>query len=292
MDSIISLERKSTFGFTITFILAEGDDFYSEGEIPDLTIPHDNKKIKLRMIKNPDTGELDSIILNGRGFSSEKEALEYAEKIKNSIYLSGLFLEKAFKITELSVREEGILYYYASGKLSTLHPIDSFISKFKEAAELSDKLSYKQSLALELFNMSFFEGSQRAGFISLFNAVEVLAIRGSYQLSDEMSNLLKGLEEKVKQSNLCRKDKNFFLGPLGGLRKESNSEACKNLIEKNLGSHQAEKFESHQIIRNALLHEGKVPENFGERVKDLREIILNLLIEILKVGRALPAANP
>lgn len=281
---MVNIISKPTYGFEIIFRLPEVEGYHQEGDIPDLILPPNANRVKLRIIKKPDSGEFDSLILKVGSFASENEASEYASKIKSSIYLSGLLLESGFEIIKLSVREEGVLYISGTGKYSSSKPLDSFVEKFKKAVALSDKLKDKQSLALEFYNMSFFESSKRAGYISLFNAVEVLAKRGKRQLSETIEIYLQKLEENINKSGLCKQDKNFFLGPLGGFRKESNTEACKKLIEGNMGVDHALLFEIHQKIRHGLLHEGKIPDNFNAKSKELRNIVSSLLQKILHIS--------
>lgn len=281
---MINFENKPTFGFKIVFQLPEGEGFHHEGEIPDLILPPNSDRVKLGMIKKPDSEELDSLFLKAGGFPSENDASNYASKIKNAIYITGLLSKKAFKIIDVSVREEGILYIGGSGNPSNSKPIDNFVGYFRKAFELIDKLADKQSLALELYNMSFFESFQRSGYISLFSAVEVFAKSAKRQLSDSREQFLKEIEETIIRSGLCKQDKEFFKGYLGNLRRESNRKACKRLIEENLGTDRAEVFETHQDIRNPLLHESKIPNNFNDKVSELRDIVLNLIRKKLNLS--------
>jgi hypothetical protein len=281
---MINIESKPTFGFKIVFQLPEGENFHHEGEIPDLILPPNGDRVKLGMIKRPDSKELDRLILKAGGFPSKNDASDYASKIKNAIYITGLLSKKAFKIIKLSIRAEATVYVGASAKVSFSKPLDNFLGEFSKSFELSDKLDDKQSLALELYNMSFFESSQRSGYISLFSAVEVFVKSAKRQLSDSREQCLRKIEEKITRSELCKQDKDFFKGYLGNLRKESNREACKKLIEKNLGVDRAEVFETHQDIRNPLLHEGKIPDNFNNKISELRDIVLNLIRKILNIS--------
>jgi hypothetical protein len=281
---MINLESKPTFGFKIVFKLPESEGFHHKGEIPDLILPQNDDRVKLGMIKKPDSEELDTLFLKAGGFPSENDALNYASKIKNAIYISALLSKNAFKIIQLPVREEGILYFGGSGIVSFIKPLDNFLEDFSKAVELSDKLEDKQSLALEFFNISLFESSPRAGYISLITAIEVLAEGGVRDLSTAEERCIEKLKVQIDDCELGDRDKNFLKKYMEKLRKETRSESCRNLIKDNLGESQAKVFNKHYRIRSALLHGGIAQDNFEKEMKELREIVSNLLINILKIN--------
>jgi hypothetical protein len=258
--------------------MSEGEQFHSEREVYDLAIPTSDKKIKLILLKNPDSEELDSLILKAGGFSSENEALEYASKIKNSIYLSGLLLKKAFKIIELSVGEEGILRISGAGEYLLSDPIDRFISKFKEASEQSNKLTNKQSLALELFNMSYFEGSPRASFITLVTSVECFTKR---YCRPPLFYILSNFIEDVEKMPTNNSDKESLKNGLIWLGFEGIARTCRKLVERVVNKDAANKFSDYYKIRSDLVHNGTTKDDIDivAQVRELRGLVQKLLIK-------------
>ena len=268
---------KPTFKFEIIFRLPEGKGLHHEGEIPDLILPPNGIRVKLKLINKVNLEGFDSLILKAGDFPSENEASKYASKITNSIYLSGLLLKKAFKIIEISISEQGVLYLGGSGISSSSKPLDSFMQNFKKAVDLSYKLNDKQSLALELYNMSHFETSQRAKFITLISAIECLSEQK--ERSNAIIAHLNDLGAITNNSELDKSEKDSLLKNYEYLKKESHTASCSKLIKEKLDKEAAEAFRKYYDIRGDIVHEGKPKEgiDLANELSGLDNLVSKLL---------------
>jgi hypothetical protein len=154
---------------------------------------------------------------------------------------------------------------------------------YETAPEISDK----ERLALELYGASHYEKSDRARFITLVLAAEVLL--EPRERENSTKEIVRGLIEYTKGSQLGKEEKDSIIGSLRWLYKESISKSLRDMIERHLGAREygnmiAKKFIDHcYAIRSKLVHTGKVNTeviHLGKLASQLKRLLSDLLVEM------------
>jgi len=158
-----------TYGFEITFLVPKGEGYYHSEKLGNIWITPE--KIQIKLVSS------NEIMIQGRGYHSKEDAERNVSKVKNSILLCGLLLDKGFDVKDLSIREGGVLYISGDGLVSSNYPLSSLINKYNDVINISENLDRNQILALELYNISHFETYPRASFTTLISAIECLTTR-------------------------------------------------------------------------------------------------------------------
>ncbi|MCD8488121.1 MAG: hypothetical protein LRZ84_15620 [Desertifilum sp.] len=171
-----------------------------------------------------------------------------------------------------------------SGQINVLVPLEKFVNCLKDNCEMNFSFSETQVLALELFNSSQSEGSERSKFISLATIVECLAQTG--KRSQNIQDFLDETIKKVEESNLSKSEKDELKNILREDKKQSISKLCNQYVEKILGEDAAKEFKRYYNIRSELVHTGKTSktnevENNYSKFKDLvSRLLVNCLIKL------------
>lgn len=260
--------------------------------------------ITLKAVDADKIEKAESLALIGSGFSSEEEANRHGFNLKQALLIVGAILrfgidpgkektnfivgkvvkEKArdmgYRLLEdthgLCAYREDIPVLFASSKTSVVSGPKSktFIDRLIEMYNKNYQLSEKQTLALELYNLSRFEWSQRAKFLTLIIIVEALSEREN--VSDKE---LKNINELIKFAKATGLN-NHLVGRLRELKKESISKSCRKLVESHLGREEAKEFNKSYEIRSNILHKGKVPSgvNLSNAIPSLDQLVYNLLL--------------
>lgn len=155
-------------------------------------------------------------------------------------------------------------------------PSTTFVEEFTKAYELNPKLNDKQSLALEMYNLSHFESSLRAHFLMLATAVECLCFQDAQP--DPVVGYVETLIEQAQKSGIEAVQDTSFLSRLGELKTESISKACRRLVEKHLDADAAALFQKCYRIRCDLSHDGKCSEDLGTYTPKLDKLVSQLVL--------------
>jgi hypothetical protein len=175
-------------------------------------------------------------------------------------------------------------FFSASGNLQVGRQVAAFEEHFVEALNRDLGPSEKESLAFELYGLSYFEATPRARFLTLISAVETIMEfkPRSTQVLEHVENLV----EATKSSGLPRSEIDSILGSLSWLRQESISKAGKTFTEELLGSQEyggksAKNFFQYCYnIRSELMHHGRLSDHtisLGHLVNRLDELVADLL---------------
>lgn len=263
-------------------------------------------------------------ILKGKGFNSQEKAYKHAkEKVINSLMWYGInnnngievegdkgggltkegkkslkkntdFEEKILNKSKIIVYKESskplIVSTQAKGKV--IRNEESFIKHFTDG--LNYKLSQKQRTILELVNLSFFEYSKSAQFLSLISAFELFIEKRMNQeenivnfVSDKLLNKPSKYQEKY---NLTDKQVNKLKSRIGMLKKFSIKENGKKLIEDCLSQEKMynnqsalDFFEDCYDIRSKIVHsKDELDKLNNNKIRELRELVKDLLLSIVK----------
>jgi len=266
------MERLTTFGFRIRFIIPEYQIIDHEGESFDIQFSN-KETFRLTSAEGDFVNKSNNLVITGSNFSSKEKAFDLGLRVKNTLLLCGPLLDMGFdvgkdrasfilgKFVKERIREMGynaiddvhglivfsetlpVRIFSSKSKIKSYPSFSMFLDKFKNLFGRNTILSEKLTLALELFNLSFFEKSHRAGFLSLMTAIECLS------------------------------------HPRG----DSIRKSCQNLITNKLGMEFLKDFDLLYKIRNSLIHDGIVQQgiHLDSEVLKLRKLLSNLLKKLI-----------
>jgi hypothetical protein len=145
------------------------------------------------------------------------------------------------------------------------------------ASELS--FSAKQQLALEIYNLTHFEGAIKTRFLTLITVIEVLAERD--KRSPAIREFLKSLSKHVSGSTLSKDEKKQLADGFGNLKRNSISESCRKLIAKYASGSDVEYFMNCYKARSELVHDGITQRLEADDPTRLDELVCQVLISNL-----------
>lgn len=183
-------------------------------------------------------------------------------------------------------------FYSAGADVGLARSSEIFIGAFRDAFALSDTPTESQLLATEMYNLSHFESSSRAQFVSLVTAVECIA---KTQIQPpEIVLLVERLLERAKADHVVVKLAksnpplhDSLLGRLRNLGIESIGKACERVVLVRLGDESRRQFKGWYGIRSEMVHAGAIPDgvNFESEVNQLDEMVSNLLLTDIQASR-------
>jgi hypothetical protein len=299
-----------TWGFRFRFLLPRDKRIEEKSDSFEIYLPSEDKTIILKAYERDSIREAENLVISGNGFRLREEAERCGKRVKNSILLCGPILRMGFDIGKdkasflignhlkekgkelgfniiedthgLCIFEEDLKVRVFSSKssVSISTPLKLLMEKFNHIYGMDINLSNKETLALELYNMSFFESSLRARFVTLISAIEALCKR--FKRSNEVIKHLDNLIDITRNSSLFKFDKKSIIN---NIRTESISESCRQLVKKNLGIDREAEFINYYKIRNQISHNGAPHKgiNLGTEILGLESLISNLL-ESLIIG--------
>ena len=149
------------------------------------------------------------------------------------------------------------------------------------------------SLALEIYNSSFFESSARAQFLCLIQMLEILStrqVRSSKSLGHvlELKKLTEAAIDRARneQRNTDLDSLNRMMSTLGDLKYESISQAIQRLVNDSLISDKASKMTTPDFVkrcyktRSELTHDGRTnmsETEFAALLHSLRGVCMQVL---------------
>ena len=182
----------------------------------------------------------------------------------------------------LCVYEEGTVFVTPFGSGIALKSVEGFINSFKKAFSKSCDLSEKETLAFELYNMSYFESTPRARFLTLVICIEVLC--DQVKRNPESLDLVEQFISLTMDSGLPKKEIVSLKGSLERLKNISISQSGKNLVQRQLGDVSyggkiAKQFFQHCYdIRSIMVHDGKA--EFKHLISELDRMVSDLLLTL------------
>lgn len=161
---------------------------------------------------------------------------------------------------------------------STLN-IEDYETRLRAFFEADPDLSDKERLALDLYNLSHFDGSTKTRFLTLIIVVEVLA---EPQLRSQAArSLLKQLRQILDAANLCPFESSALLEGLGRLKRQSIGEACRAFVALHASTDEVTYFAKCYSARSELLHDGHTKRGEAVDPTKLDELVSHLLLRSL-----------
>ncbi len=242
----------------------------------------------LKTVQTEPIHSTSSLAIGCGGFPDEAAAKSPAERVRDALSICGVDLQigvdvgKGKTIVGLGnvIREmaekhgfqilndiHGIQIYrddiptsHVTGhpaSLSLRYSKDRFESGIHRAYQLSGSIGARTRTALEVFNSSFFEGTDSARFVTTVTALEVLAEKEhSPTRVIEVIDDLKGRVRELMVSETEKEERDRLLDRLGDLKRESISHSIKGLIDRHVGGDRASFFTDIYGIRSRMLHDG------------------------------------
>ena len=154
--------------------------------------------------------------------------------------------------------------------------IDQFADSFIEGFLVSDKLSKRSQLALELFSASRFEASLRARFLILISALESITLRE--ERTDDAQQLLLGMKDLLKAASINETDRAQIAGTLSDLQRRSITSSSKALVRNFCGEEKASFFGKCYQARSQLVHTGLTDFDLGTHLHQLEELVAETIM--------------
>lgn len=263
----------------------------SEQSTSEVKLPEEVKLDEDFILKPKEEG-MDAVVwIEAENENKAKaEALDFARKFFGFLGFDikfGLIIKDGFVYATEERKPE--IKSVSEGQTKALaeeiHPQDSLhitLTKspdtFRRAYEMFKNLNTEdESLfsALDLYNASFFERSERSRFLTLMVILEVLAperkdidalVDVFSKIKREAKRITEGFDGEVK---------NKFLTELGKLKKESITQTLQNLVRpvQREGEDLEDIVTKLYGIRGKLTHKGKKMGNLNSKVNELRDIV-------------------
>ncbi len=243
-----------------------------------------------------------------KSFESRSSAEKFSQILARAISLNGVINQFGFdlgknrpvsRVTDYGLAQlseangvrvlndvHGILVYeelptpkkFVSGQVSLVVARDErrFRSGLDRALALSEKLTAKQILAIDLYNTSFFEAFPVSRFLTLITVVECLA--QTELLENEICKVISALEGTVATSQLNGSDMNYLKNRVSALKYESISRACNKLVSQLLGPAEVRNFKRWYGIRSRLVHNGTQDSNVSQELLGLQDTAGRLIL--------------
>lgn len=280
------------FTFRLRFKLANTCSIDIEKYLVTILMPNNKRAILVKSYElNKMIKESKELVIESSGWKSEQDARQEGEKCCNALMLTfanlkvgvdfGNRIPKSF-VTDngLAIFEQqlgncvlndeyGLTLYQTnlapqfiqSGTATYIIEVnqDRFIETFSQLICCSPNLSERHSLALELFNSSFFSNSSDTRFIILVMAIEAL-IERDYREGKSLEHINQLIEITENAKDLCRDEKKSIVDSLITLRQKSIGSSGRRLVSKWLrGNKYANKkasdfFHYCYDIRSNLVH--------------------------------------
>jgi len=308
--------------FRLRFNLAESHRIGSDAEIIELMDTPSGQALYLTSGgRGTPIKEHARAAIRGGPFNSEQDAREAAERAGKALLFwaveqrvgidfgdgiqRGIATNESLKLLEqqhgVPIRNDvhgidvfepltGLSFVHTSVKAQVGKNVETLVSTFCREFMLGRRVTEKQVLASEIYANSFFDISQRSRFITLVTAVEALLELA--ERPDSTQSLVTNFIAQTQSAPIDQVTKNSIRGSLEWLRKESISQAGRNLANSLLpktnyeGKPAGNFFAFCYEQRSRLLHRGETEEGIdvSQLASAMEAFVANLLIASLTTG--------
>jgi hypothetical protein len=209
--------------------------------------------------------------------AQDKQGASFSQAIKDELAAKhGVQLRDDVHGLDVFAEDRPVTRFTIESYVSVTHKIENYDDSLLAYFNANPELSKKQKLALDLYNLSHFDGVSKTRFLTLITVIEVLSARKSR--SNTIQNIIKTLLASVPVSGLPPKEMSVMCEGLINLKKQSINEACKEFVARYASEADVMYFTNCYKARSDLVHNGhtKLPESM-EPMK-LDELVSRLLI--------------
>jgi hypothetical protein len=204
-----------------------------------------------------------------------KAGLEMIHKV-NLLPEDTIVLNDFLGLTLVDATQPTVFAGWEGGQVIIGKPIDRFVDAFVEGFLLSENLSERSQLALELFSASRFEASLRARFLILVSAIESITLRE--ERSEDVQELLLEMKGLLNSANINETDRAQIAGTLRDLQRRSITSSSKALVERFCGEEKARLFGKCYHARSQLVHNGRTDFDLGAHLHQLEELVAEAIM--------------
>lgn len=319
----------SSYTFRIRFFLRDDLRFDSDQQEIKLITLDNSAEISLEAHSESKISETNHLVMFGRGFGSKKEARKVGIRAKRALWLtgvdirfgldlgsdspSGVITKKGKEVFEEKIGKEVLpdthgLMVYQNGEEKVLinfeaeaqvkKPTSKFENSFSDHF-FAKNMNKKVELGAELYNLSHFESSDRAKFLTLISVIEVLSpnlqspeivrIFVEKKILPLTDTLKSKLENEGWDSDRVNKEIQSFKSRLGYLKNRSFRQKVRHLIKKYLSNQKylekdaGDFFDKCYDLRSKMVHDGEIEEELNLRqYKDkLDKLVSDLITEMV-----------
>ena len=308
----INSQSEVTYGFRLKFHLPSGRTFAHVH--PRRRVQLGQVKGKVYLVRMPQQkrnrfGARERHAILGQDFPTHAVAQETGERLQLALSLfaaerrvgldcqdrPGVSFSQAIK--DAFARENGVqlrddlhgLDVYTEDKPVTRFTFEAYGSITQKIENYEDPLAYffsanakpsqKQRLALDLYNLSHFEGMAKTRFLTLTTVIEILSTR--HERPASALSLLKQFKDEATKAGLEPADLHSLSNAIGTLATQSIGEACRQLVIAHASTEDAIYFTSCFKARGELVHRGKTARPEAGDPSKLDELVSRLIIRSL-----------
>lgn len=192
-------------------------------------------------------------------------------RMANDLPEGTVVLNDFLGLTLVDARKPSVFARMEGGQVIIGTPIERFVDAFVEGFLLTEALSERSQLALELFSASRFEASLRARFLILISAIESITLREDR--SGDAQEVLFAMKNLLNSANINEIDKSQIAGTLHDLRRRSITSSSRLLVERFCGKERSGLFGKCYQARSQLVHSGRTDFDLGAHLHQLEELV-------------------
>jgi predicted DNA-binding protein len=136
----------------------------------------------------------------------------------------------------------------------------------------------------DLFMDAGFQADPVAAFLLRITVLEVLADNPPHAqaVQEAISRWMKEVED-LDVGDDTSNVRDSLVGSLRHLKRRSITKSVKALVEEQIGSEMSKRVEDLYLLRNAMVHNGEIPEraDMAEKDQQLKEIVATILLQRL-----------
>ena len=300
-----------TYGFRLLFHVPPGRTFAGVGSKRRLKLPGIQGRVYMRKLPPPKRNRFGArirYVVAGERFRTESQAAECGRKLKTAFGVLaasrdfGIDLGRDTGSSRTSTGlKQSALDKFGVQLRDDVHGLDVFPehppvrrwqmemygtvrgeirdydATLNALFESSVTLKPKQQLALELLNLTHFEGQSKTRFLTLVTVVEVLATR--LNKGADLRRLLVDLSKMVEESKLPATDKRLLIAGLGNLKRESIAASCRRFVADLASESDADYFADCYKARSELLHTGMTKRTEVHDVMRLSTLVSRVFVK-------------
>lgn len=227
-----------------------------------------------------------SLIATERRFgldSQDRRGTSFSQAIKKTFaHEHGVQLRDDVHGLDVYAEYPPVTRFTAEAYGSVTHKIENYEDRLASFFRTKINPSQKQRLALDLYNLSHFEGTVKTRFLTLITVIEILSTRHKRPAS--VRALIRHFKDEAAGASLEPADLQSLSDALGALATQSIGEACRLFITEYGSADDAMYFTSCYKARSELVHRGKTMRPEAIDPTKLDELVSRLIIQSL-VGK-------
>ena len=273
------------YGFRVRFILAPGRRIDCQDKALTLETT-EGHRFQIEAVEGGPVGKTANLSILSRGYDDAESATAVGQRVKDTLLLASAAIhlgadmgrEKALcwinpDIIDMMRKEHKVEHLndihgltvfstnlpicigFSSGASLTVHMrSDQLQQSFSQNYAFADCVTERQKLAAELINLIHFEHSQRARFLMLITALEVLVKPKEHPPEYQVARCrLRNLAGSVTEDQSILQ---YLKDGLGMMKRQSLTKACKDMVARCIDDSAASEVPQLYDLRSRIIHRG------------------------------------